>query len=111
MTRPDLDMMNDLEKDIAEKHAATLDDNKKYDPLDSLEKEVSRFMDTNRFNGMQVTGFYIQSRCVINELKELRKENARLSKALTNMANMPEYDQDDAHRLRHQAKLALIPSA
>jgi hypothetical protein len=34
-------------------------------------------------------------------------ENERMHMALINMANMPEYDQDDAHRLRHQAKLAL----
>ena len=34
-------------------------------------------------------------------------ENERMRAALLHMANMPEFDQDDAHRLRHQAKLAL----
>jgi cell shape-determining protein MreC len=42
-----------------------------------------------------------------NELKELRKENTRLRDHLTNIANMPEYDQDDAHRIRYLAKIAL----
>lgn len=32
---------------------------------------------------------------------------AEWREALEHMANMPEYDQDDAHRLRHQAKEAL----
>lgn len=52
----------------------------KYDPLDSLEKEVERFMRTNLFTPMEVTGFYIQARCVISELKEARKENEYLRK-------------------------------
>lgn len=52
----------------------------KYDPLDSLEKEVERFMQTNLFTPMEVTGFYIQARCVISELKQARKENEYLRK-------------------------------
>ena len=60
-------------------------DNTRYDPLDSLEKEVVRFMATNQFNAMDVTGFYIQSRCVINELKELRKENERMKYRIMKM--------------------------
>jgi hypothetical protein len=47
---------------------------KPYDPLDSLEAEVARFMQTNTFTPMEVTGFYLQSRCVISELKLARKE-------------------------------------
>ena len=39
------------------------------------------------------------------------EENERMRAALLHMANMPEYDQDDAHRLRHQAKLALSNAA
>lgn len=46
-----------------------------YDPLNSLEREVERFMQTNRFTPMEVTGFYLQARCVISELKRLRQEN------------------------------------
>lgn len=53
-------------------------DSKKYDPLESLESEVERFMRTNLFTPMEVTGFYIQARCVISELKATRKENEYL---------------------------------
>lgn len=42
-----------------------------------------------------------------NKVNALEAQNARLRAALEHMANMPEYDQDDAHRLRHQAKAAL----
>jgi hypothetical protein len=55
-----------------------MDENNKYDPLECLEAEVKRFRETNTFNPLYVTGFYIQAGCVINEIKELRKENARL---------------------------------
>lgn len=34
-------------------------------------------------------------------------ESARLRGALEGIANMPEHDQDDAHRLRHTARAAL----
>lgn len=54
--------------------------NTDYDPLNSLESEVERFMQTNLFTPMEVTGFYIQARCVISELRELRKENEYLRK-------------------------------
>jgi len=39
--------------------------------------------------------------------QKLEIENARLREALERIANMPEYDQDDAHRLRHAAKVIL----
>lgn len=41
------------------------------------------------------------------ELSRLRAENAAKDAALQHMATMPEYDQDDAHRLRDLAKRAL----
>lgn len=44
------------------------------------------------------------------ELDEKTNEVARLREALEDIANMPEYDQDDAHRLRHKAKMALAPA-
>ena len=49
-----------------------------YDPLESLNREVDRFMRTNIFTPMEVTGFYIQARCVIAELRSLRTENEHL---------------------------------
>ena len=49
-----------------------------YDPLNSLDREVERFMRTNLFTPMEVTGFYIQARCVISELRQLRQENEHL---------------------------------
>jgi len=51
---------------------------KAFDALDALETEVERFMRSNRFTPMEVTGFYIQARCVISELKQLRTENEYL---------------------------------
>ena len=51
-----------------------------YDPLVSLDREVERFMRTNLFTPMEVTGFYIQARCVISELRQLRQENEYLRK-------------------------------
>ena len=51
-----------------------------YDPLVSLDREVERFMRTNLFTPMEVTGFYIQARCVISELRQLRQENEHLRK-------------------------------
>jgi hypothetical protein len=41
------------------------------------------------------------------ELNTLKAEVERLREALKRLSEMPEYDQDDAHRLRHGAKLAL----
>jgi hypothetical protein len=38
----------------------------------------------------------------------LESQNAALVSALEDMANMPEHDQDDAHRLRHKARAALV---
>jgi hypothetical protein len=41
------------------------------------------------------------------ELAQARAELAALKAAIEHMANMPEYDQDDAHRLRFQARAAI----
>lgn len=41
------------------------------------------------------------------EMESLERENARLREALASIAEMPEYDQDDAHRLRNIAKVSL----
>lgn len=38
---------------------------------------------------------------------KLEHENRHLKMALEDIAKMPEYDQDDAHRLRDKAKKAL----
>jgi vacuolar-type H+-ATPase subunit E/Vma4 len=40
-------------------------------------------------------------------VRQLRAEVERLRDALSDIANMPEYDQDDEHRLRHKARKAL----
>ena len=40
-------------------------------------------------------------------LGEARAEAARLREALRGIADMPDYDQDNEHRLRHMAKRAL----
>ncbi len=54
------------------------------------------------------------------EVLELREKNKRLESEtvimrgwLTSVRDMPEYDQDDAHRLRHKGKMALeaLPEA
>lgn len=37
----------------------------------------------------------------------LKAEVQRLREVLSRIADMPEYDQDDAHRLRHMAQQAL----
>lgn len=39
--------------------------------------------------------------------RELERENARLRAALLSIWEMPEYDQDDAHRLRAMGRNAL----
>ena len=39
--------------------------------------------------------------------RELEREIRRLKQTLEGIANMPEYDQDDALRLRYQAKMSL----
>ena len=43
----------------------------------------------------------------VNEIDRLTAKVAELEKALTDIADMPEHDQDDAHRLRHKANFAL----
>lgn len=40
----------------------------------------------------------------IRHRDKLAAENKTLKDTLVDIANMPEYDQDDAHRLRHKAK-------
>ena len=40
-------------------------------------------------------------------IAELEAQNARLREGLDAVATMPEYDQDDAHRLRNIAKVEL----
>jgi hypothetical protein len=52
--------------------------NKQYDPLYCLEREGNRFLETNTFTPMDVTGFYIQAMCVISEAQRLREENKAL---------------------------------
>ena len=59
-----------------------------YDPLSSLEAEVERFMRTNTFTPMEVTGFYIHARCVATELRSLREENKYLRNARDRQAAM-----------------------
>jgi hypothetical protein len=49
-----------------------------YDPLTCLEDEIKRFMRTNTFTPMEVTGFYLHARCVVSDVKQLRTENAAL---------------------------------
>ena len=49
-----------------------------YDPVESLQKEVIRFQNTNRFNPMEVTNFYVQAACVLIELNRSRQEVERL---------------------------------
>lgn len=46
-------------------------------------------------------------RATKGELASERAAGARYCAALTDIANMPEYDQDDAHRLRDKARQAL----
>ena len=41
------------------------------------------------------------------DIEEMQKEIRRLTQRLRDIATMPEYDQDDAHRLRHMAAAAL----
>lgn len=54
-------------------------------------------------------GYYLPSgRC---DHCNALSENERLREALLHIANMPSYDQDDAHRLRYQAKQALQNTA
>lgn len=43
----------------------------------------------------------------IRHRDELLKVKENLQKTLTDIANMPEYDRDDAHRLRHKARLLI----
>ncbi len=45
-----------------------------FDPLAALDEEVERFTKTNLFTPMEVTGFYLQARCVVGELKRAREE-------------------------------------
>jgi hypothetical protein len=45
--------------------------------------------------------------------KDTRSQDQRieaLEEALRDIANMPEHDQDDAHRLRYKAKQSLVTS-
>ena len=44
---------------------------------------------------------------VTAELEQAEQRNAELVAALESMRDMPEYDQDDAHRLRYKAKQTL----
>jgi hypothetical protein len=47
-----------------------------YDWLESLETEVKRFKDTNRYNPTYVTHLYVQADLCITELKQLRAERS-----------------------------------
>ena len=44
---------------------------------------------------------------ICDETDQLKAEVARLREALRGIADMPDYDQDNEHRLRHMAKRAL----
>lgn len=46
----------------------------------------------------------------IRHRDKLDAENITLRDVLFDIANMPEHDQDDAHRLRHKAKRAIEPA-
>lgn len=43
----------------------------------------------------------------IRNRDKLESENKTLKNVLSDIANMPEHDQDDAHRLRHKAQHAI----
>lgn len=45
-----------------------------------------------------------------SQCEESVAETAWLKSALIDIRDMPEYDQDDAHRLRNKARLALHPT-
>lgn len=49
-----------------------------YNPVECLQEEVDRFKQTNTFNPMQVTGFYIQAAVVLNYLKMLEEQMDKL---------------------------------
>ena len=53
------------------------------------------------------TPFYVPDPQIAKELDQLRARVETLREALNWVANMPEYDQDDAHRLRNIAKTKL----
>lgn len=46
----------------------------KYDPVDTLQKEVDRFFETNQYDPLSVTNFYMQARVVLNYVEELENE-------------------------------------
>ena len=48
-----------------------------------------------------------ENKMLKEELIASKAEVERLREALKRLSEMPEYDQDDAHRLRHGAKLSL----
>ena len=48
----------------------------------------------------------VEIRELLGHIDDLTAENERLRAALDDIENMPRYDQDDAHRLRHKAKKA-----
>jgi hypothetical protein len=53
-----------------------------YDPIEVLRTEVKRFKSTNRFNPMEVTGFYVQADIVLGYVDTLERENATLTAQL-----------------------------
>jgi hypothetical protein len=53
-----------------------------YDPIEVLRTEVKRFKSTNRFNPMEVTGFYVQADIVLGYVDTLERDNATLAAQL-----------------------------
>jgi hypothetical protein len=53
-----------------------------YDPIEVLRTEVKRFKSTNRFNPMEVTGFYVQADIVLGYVDTLERDNATLTAQL-----------------------------
>lgn len=49
-----------------------------YDPVEELRKEVKRFKETNQFNPMLVTNFYVQAEIALRELDAARAEIEKL---------------------------------
>lgn len=54
-----------------------------YDPIESLREEVNRFLATNTFTPMLVTGFYVQAKVVLAEVDRLKEENEKLTAQLS----------------------------
>ncbi len=101
-----------LKKRVAECYqrlgeAGVMDSRRMIDGINKLIRDRKADAELHEESRRQLTKYVNEGIARNREMADLRTQIAKLTAALADIRDMPEHDQDDAHRLRNKAAVAL----